>query len=288
MDELATQHLLSPEQCQRFREQGFLVLPSVLGPDEVERLSAPARQLEAAARGDGLEGPEYFVHGLVDSSDAFYQMIDHPKTFPAVWAALGWNIRLYTWHLTVNRRDGSPESPDGAPITNWHFDGARLSLDPLTHPRPRMSVKIGFYLTDLSEVGRGNLYVVPGSHLRDDYELDALGDRIPRRPGLDRAEPVLTRAGDAVLLDRRVWHGIGANLTDDLRIALHYGYALRWMQPKSELGISAKRYEEADPIRRQLLGAASGQNGWYAPTDDDVPLRRWIAERGLVLHRAAD
>lgn len=288
MREMAREHLLTEEQCRTFRQQGFLVLPSVLEADEVERLIDPTRRLEAAARTKGLEGPEYFVHGLVGSCDAFYELIDHPKAFPAVWAALGWNIRLYTWHLTANRRDETPERPDGAPIGNWHFDGARLSLDPLTIPRPRMSVKIGFYLTDLSEPGKGNLYVVPGSHLRDDYELDALGDRLPRRPSLDLAEPVLTRAGDAVLLDRRVWHGIGANLTDELRIALHYGYALRWMQPKSDLGISAERDEETDPIRRQLLGAASGHNGWYAPTDEDVPLRRWITERGLTLHRAAD
>ena len=31
-------------------------------------------------------------------------------------------------------------------------------------------------------------------------------------------------------------------------------------------------------IRRQLLGAATSSNGYFDPTDDDVPLRSWIAE----------
>ena len=289
MLELAAEHLLDEEQCRTFRQQGYLVLPGVLGPDEVEDLVQACQELEQGARARGLEGPEFFDHGEIDTYDAFFDLMDHPKTFPAVWSALGWNIRLYTWHITVNRRDPAPESPDGLPIANWHFDGARMSIDPLVHPRPRLSVKIGFYLTDLTELGNGNLYVIPGSHLRSDYsEPDALGDRRPVMPGLDQARPVFTRSGDAVLLDRRVWHGIGANLTDNLRIALHYGYSIRWMQSKSDLGVGEDRYAAADPIRRQLLGANTGQNGWYAPADGDVPLRRWLEARGVRVIRAAD
>ncbi len=285
----AADHLLSEEQCRLFCEQGYLVLPGALPPAQVEVLVEAACELEREARARGLEGPEFFDHRQMGHCDAFFDLMDHPQTFPAVWSALGWNVRLYNWQVTVNRRDERPELPDGAPVSNWHFDGDRLSLDIHSHPRPRLSIKIGFYLTDLSAPGAGNFYVVPGSHLIASYaERDRLGDARPVMPGRERAIPVLTRPGDAVMIDRRVWHGVGANLTGRMRIALHYGYSLRWMQTKKDLCVSPERYEAADPIRQQLLGAASGLNGRYAPTDEDVPLRRWMQERGFTLHRATD
>ena len=35
-----------------------------------------------------------------------------------------------------------------------------------------------------------------------------------------------------------------------------------------------------DPIRRQMLGWGVNANGFYTPTDDDVPLRVWLRELG--------
>jgi ectoine hydroxylase len=46
-------------------------------------------------------------------------------------------------------------------------------------------------------------------------------------------------------------------------------------------------YELCDPVRRQLLGSApSGANGFFDPSDADVPLRAWIAEH-LGAHAVA-
>ncbi len=47
----------------------------------------------------------------------------------------------------------------------WHQDGGRQNREVETDPRPRMSVKLAYWLSDVSEPGRGNLKVVPGSHL---------------------------------------------------------------------------------------------------------------------------
>jgi hypothetical protein len=37
-------------------------------------------------------------------------------------------------------------------------------------------------------------------------------------------------------------------------------------------------YDSMNPIRRQLLGYATGAGGRFAPKDEDVPLREWIEE----------
>ena len=37
-------------------------------------------------------------------------------------------------------------------------------------------------------------------------------------------------------------------------------------------------HERVDPVRRQLLGHCPSANSAYDPTDEDVPLRRWLQE----------
>jgi hypothetical protein len=37
--------------------------------------------------------------------------------------------------------------------------------------------------------------------------------------------------------------------------------------------------ERSGPIRRQLLGAATGGIGYTSPSDADVPLRTWMLDR---------
>jgi hypothetical protein len=37
-------------------------------------------------------------------------------------------------------------------------------------------------------------------------------------------------------------------------------------------------WEKSDPVRRQLLGAGTNANGYFTPTDADVPLRVWLRE----------
>lgn len=47
---------------------------------------------------------------------------------------------------------------------NWHQDGGRQNREIETTPRPRLSVKIAYWPSNVSQPGRGNLKLVPGSH----------------------------------------------------------------------------------------------------------------------------
>ena len=44
-------------------------------------------------------------------------------------------------------------------------------------------------------------------------------------------------------------------------------------------------WSDSDPIRRQILGWGVNCNGFYTPTDEDVPLRVWLRENSP--HEAA-
>ena len=80
-----------------------------------------------------------------------------------------------------------------------------------------------------------------------------------------------------MLVDRRIWHSRSANLSDQTRKVLWYGYSYRWLRPKDKMTVS-HLYPQLDPIRRQILGDGLSNNGVYDPADGDVPLRTWLRE----------
>src|SRR5205814_3343636 len=86
--------------------------------------------------------------------------IDWPRIFPKVWGILGWNIYVYHTHLDVSPR---LETPTANPVA-WHQDSMRVNEEIEGHPRPRLSLKIGYYLTDVRGADWGNTLLLPGSH----------------------------------------------------------------------------------------------------------------------------
>ena len=109
-----------------------------------------------------------------------------------------------------------------------------------------MSLKIGFYLTDVAQPDRGNTLIVPGSHLLD--EIDCLPDGVSNPQG---AEPVCVKPGTALIIDRRIWHSRSPNLCNQTRKVVWYGYGYRWLRPKDQMTVS-HLYPQLDPIRRQF------------------------------------
>ena len=141
-----------------------------------------------------------------------------------------------------------------------------------SHPRPRLSLKVAYFLSDTSEAGRGNFWVIPGSHLQDTLSLPPGGVGQP-----EGAVPVLAKPGTAVFFDRRLWHTASPNWSDVTRKVLFYGYGYRWIRTKDDMTVQSL-WENSDPIRRQMLGWGVNANGHFSPSDEDVPLRVWLRE----------
>jgi len=269
VDDRATNHLLTGEERDAFERDGFVVLRGALDPTTLDATLAVARRAQAAFESEPGVGPHHGLnlHDLIGRDDAWLDLVDRPTTFAKVWGVLGWNIQLFHTQLLV-----TPPAPEGAGrgAYGWHQDNNRMNLDLETDPQPRVSVKVGYFLTDLPETGMGNLAVVPGSHRAGRPDV-ALGDQP------DGATEVIAEAGDAILFDRRLWHAASTNASDRTRIFVTYGYSYRWLRPKSAMQ-HTDLFERVDPIRRQLLGWCTSANGYFEPTDDDVPLRTWIRD----------
>ena len=273
MNPLCLEHCLTETEKQQFEDNGFFAVEDAIPQEMVDKLVAAVDRVGAAHLGKN-ELPSDARFNLLDfvgRDDSFIELLDWPTTFPKVWGILGWNIKLYHSHLIV-----LPPLPieerDKSQRLGWHQDSGRLNFELEGEPRPRISLKVAFFLTDTSVPGRGNFSVVPGSQKSNTLEM-------PDDPTADPegAISVFAKPGTAVFFDRRLWHAAGRNSSDITRKVLFYGYSYRWLQPRDDMTVE-HYMDRSDPIRQQILGKSTGGHGFTSPSEKDVPLRAWIQE----------
>lgn len=270
MDASCLSYRLTAQERRTFNTSGLLMLENTLSEDQVAALTAATDRIFARKLQQGHDPhTSLFYPNFVPDDPLFAELVDYEKILPKVWGLLGWNIYLYHAHLIVTPPSG--KQPDNKTF-GWHQDSGRVNQEIESHPRPRLSLKVAYFLSDTSEPGRGNFWVVPNSACQD--TLDRPPDGIGQSEG---AMPVLAKPGTAVFFDRRLWHAASPNWSDITRKVLFYGYGYRWIRTKDDMTVSSL-WESSDPIRRQMLGWGVNANGHYTPTDDDVPLRVWLRE----------
>ncbi|MCW3100825.1 MAG: phytanoyl-CoA dioxygenase [Chthonomonadaceae bacterium] len=261
---------LTDEERRTFNETGLLMVENALSPEQVTALTSASDRLYAQKLTEGHDAQKaLFYPNFIPDDPLFADLVDYEKILPKVWGLLGWNIYLYHAHLIVTPPSGQPQDDK---TFGWHQDSGRVNQEIECHPRPRLSLKVAYFLSDTSEPGRGNFWVVPGSHLEDTQERPADGIGQPKG-----AVPVLAKPGTAVFFDRRLWHSASPNWSDVTRKVLFYGYGYRWIRTKDDMTVQSL-WEQSDPIRRQMLGWGVNANGFYTPSDADVPLRVWLRE----------
>jgi ectoine hydroxylase-related dioxygenase (phytanoyl-CoA dioxygenase family) len=282
MDSSCLEYCLTEEEQNQFDQNGFFIVEDALPSQLVENLTQAADRLDAHYRQERDLGPHDSTNLLdfMGKDEIFLQLIDWPKTLPKVWGILGWHIQLYHSHMIITPPRPLEEVGTSKRL-GWHQDSGRLNRDLEGDPRPRVSLKVAFFLTDTSKPGQGNFSVVPGSHLHNQLDLPTDGVSNP-----EGTTPVCVKPGTAVFFDRRLWHSAGLNDSDITRKVLFYGYSYRWLRPRDDMTVE-HYMDRCDPIRQQLLGASTGGNGYTSPKDEDVPLRAWI-EKNLGAEAVID
>tara|TARA_B100001123_G_C15332240_1_gene1031594 strand:+ start:3639 stop:4469 length:831 start_codon:yes stop_codon:yes gene_type:complete len=263
---------LTDEERNQFDTEGYLVVPDALSFKETRHI---AETIEKLNRDGSLGNESHFgfesrVHkpDFLHLHPVFEELLDHPNVFPKVADILGWNIYLYHSHLSISPGNNEDSSTTAL---QWHQDSGRSTSDMYEIEIPaRLSLKVAFYLSDVSKLNRGPTWFVPGSHLQ--RSLD-----IPTNQQPNGAIPATVPAGGAIIFDRRLWHAASPNTSDVTRLALMYGYGYRWIRPKDEMTITGEMIQRSGAIRRQLMGQTSSENNRYSPDSNDVPLRDFMA-----------
>lgn len=263
------EHRLSVAEREAFERDGYLIVADVLDSSHTRELAEVLMARFGEAVSDGAPGGEYWVdRDILSAGDAFVDLLDHPGVLPKIWGILGWNIFLYHVRGTVVPPSGREREDK---TLGWHQDSGRINFDIDTRPRPRLSVKVAWFLSDATEDGCGNFWILPGSHVLDVLKMPE--DGVSQPAG---ALQIRVPAGSVVFFDRRMWHAASPNWSERPRLVLFYGYGYRWMRQRDDHTALALLEGCDDPVRRQLLGDVASNGGFYVPNDDDVPLREWL------------
>jgi ectoine hydroxylase len=274
------------EQREQFERDGYLVIKQALSPAEVEFYAGALDRVYDEHIAAGKVQPGMAMHTLsaVAACPEAVGLIDHAKTFPFVWSVLGWNTHIYHSHLDVHPQIKHQKPPR----FEWHQDGGRQNREIETDPRPRLSVKLAFWLSDVSVENRGNFTVVPGSHLVNRIEGP------PRRdmnwPDPEGAVQVCAEPGDAVFFDRRLWHTRSDNYSEIVRKGMFFAYSHRWGYGRDENDelLASEAAKGFSPVQRQLLGAKlaapgeiPGDHQWgHYPSS--TPVYGFLKENGAL------
>ncbi|MBI4552838.1 MAG: phytanoyl-CoA dioxygenase family protein [Candidatus Latescibacteria bacterium] len=289
---------ITDEQRRRFDEDGFFLMENALTPSEVDDLIAVTDELDARYRREkGLKPDEPFqVRNVLAHHDLFLRLVDHPVMLPLVVDVMGCNIQIRTSHMDV-RPTCPPEYGQqvlGAKDSffPWHSDGPNFGY-PITNGQvPFVEVKVGYYLTDLTEHNSGAICVVRGSHRMSPALLQDATYRIAP----DRIVEVNVRPGTAMLWRTALWHCLTPNLSTRTRKCLYYGYHYRWIRPSDYVHQDPGLIARCTPIQRQLVGEmGSGHRDYmgedlrvhpvsrhWRPEDDDIPLKAWAEEQAAL------
>jgi ectoine hydroxylase-related dioxygenase (phytanoyl-CoA dioxygenase family) len=247
-----------------FERDGYVHIPGALPPEQVAILTEKVDKIWDEERTDRPISGAKALHLLAfcGREPEFLEMLDPPGTLPLVVEMIGTNIFMFHCHLDVH-----PPEPDVVQPWMWHQDGGVINRDLEGEPRPRMAVKLAYFLTDVSEPGRGNFMVLPGSHMVN--RIDRPADDDNDIPG---ATPILAEPGDAVMFDRRLWHARSPNRSDITRKAIFFAYTFRWVRTRDDLEVKPELRDGLTPVRHQLLGEAEHAIDYWMPDLVEPPL----------------
>ena len=171
MSELAAGAIaLTAEQRNQYDEDGFFLVEDALAPSEVEELVAIIDEFDERYRRERSIGAEepLQMRNIVAAHPRFKAMMEHERMLPLVVDLFGYNIQLRTSHMDVRppmdtapaeKALGSKES-----FFPWHAYGPNFGWPAVDGVLPYMEMKVGYYLTDLTQKNSGAICVVRGSH----------------------------------------------------------------------------------------------------------------------------
>ena len=223
--------MLSREQVETYREQGYLLVEDVIDRELLERLRRATHEMIDRSRavtasdavfdldeGHSAERPRLTrIKQPHLNVPGFDEVLHAPKVKAALQALLGPAVRLQTTKLNT-------KAPGGGAAVEWHQDWAFYP-----HTNDDL-LAVGLMLEDVDEAN-GPLMVIPGTHkgpvLSHAVNGVFAGAIDPADPLFERDRTVtLTgRAGSMTVHHVRLLHGSAPNMSDRARLICFYELA---------------------------------------------------------------
>ncbi|KAG9775410.1 hypothetical protein KCU88_g5102, partial [Aureobasidium melanogenum] len=231
---------------EHLKEEGWCVIPDVLTKDETKHVLERLWKAKEASEKQGDPTRLEFldpnpsnvrVFYLMQLDEIFMELIQHPTAIDMVQSVLGPEFLISNFTANIAR--------PGSRSMGLHSDMSLVVPDPW---KEVWALNVIWCLTDVYFENGATLYI-PGSN-KWEYE-----SQIPRN-AKQLLKPFEAKAGSILVMDGRVWHTSGANISQEDR-ALLFGYYtapfLRQQVNWSEK-LDAATKEKLSPQMKEWLG----------------------------------
>jgi ectoine hydroxylase-related dioxygenase (phytanoyl-CoA dioxygenase family) len=252
---------------------GYCIVKGAISTEEAAALrDRLTEQAEAEAQLDRtriLPDKKQIIGFLINKGQGFRDLLFHPLMRELVGHVLGDLYMLSSYNGHIAHPGGTrvfhtdqwwmppPTNVDKKTLIRTgsihrdhhrgHYQLGKAGMDAVTIAPP-CTCNVMWMVDDFT-AENGATIVVPGSHLfgrQPDPELDEGADW----------QPAVAPAGSCVVLDGRVWHSTGANVTDRTRIGLTTNFCA-WQFRQQEnltMGVSQEVLETASDELLDLIG----------------------------------
>jgi ectoine hydroxylase-related dioxygenase (phytanoyl-CoA dioxygenase family) len=251
-------------------EQGYTIVEDAIEPDLVDQLHDDLLRLErdlgtVPARNDFEGECTVRIYNLLVHGELYERIPVHPNVLPIVEGVLDAGCLISSLSSISIGPDETPQ-----PI---HADD---QLIPIPKPHPPTVCNTMWALTEFTEEN-GATRLIPGSHLWDHspnygQHYDSIPAEMPK--------------GSVLVWHGSLWHGGGANSTQDRRVGIAMNYCAGYIrqQENQQLGIPRELARRFPPRLRELVGYGI-YNGLIGHIDKQDPAKLLLdadAETRLV------
>jgi ectoine hydroxylase-related dioxygenase (phytanoyl-CoA dioxygenase family) len=230
-----------PEHVERIEREGYTILEDAISKDLVDRLVAEIDRLHAELSvqpaNNIFEGDHTLrVYNLLARGKVFEEVPVHDRVLPIVERVLDVGC-LVSSLSSITILPGQTAQP-------MHVDDQLIPI-----PRPHLPLVCNsmWALTDFT-IANGATRLVPRTH-----HAVEIPDPFGEHPNAITAE---MKKGSVLVWNGGVWHGGGANQTDERRIGLAMNYCAGFIrqQENQQLGIPMEIAKGFSPRLRKLVG----------------------------------
>ena len=253
------------EHAKRVAEDGYTIVEDAIDPDLIdaiaEGLSRLERELNTQPAANSFEGANTLrVYNLLKYGKVWEQIPVHPNVLPIIEKVLDPGC-LISSLSSINIGSGETAQP-------IHADD---QLIPIPKPHPPTVCNSMWAITDFTEAN-GATRIMPGTHLYD---------HSPRYDHPYESIPAEMAKGSVLVWHGSMWHGGGANQTDQRRIGIAMNYCAGYIrqQENQQLGLPPSLVQTFEPRLQQLVGYGI-YTGLIGHIDKQTPATALFGEAG--------
>jgi len=228
---------LLQQYLDKLMQDGYVVVPDLLNQEQLDIIREEVTPMLNHKGRNFFEGElTQRIYSVMAKTFALNPMVEHPMILALLDAVLMPSYLLSQLQV-INILPGEKQQP-------LHADDGYVQM-----PRPRKFVSAAtVWAIDDFTPENGGTMVIPGSH--------NWGDEHPDESDLKNQIHCEMKAGSAVFFLGTLWHGGGANVSDQPRLAATAQYCEGFIRPQENFSLSVplERAAQCSEDIKRMLG----------------------------------